>query len=926
MIKKIFILPLAILLTLIMIKPYFNSGFPYTHDGENHLARFANYKLALKEGQFPPRFAPNLMNHYGYPVFNYNYPLANILSLPFSALGLNYELIFKLIAGGLIFLGLIGFYHWLDELKLTYGGMVFGTGLYALSPFMWSTILYRGNMGTIAAYGLFPWMLWLIEKSRHRLPRLRDFLIGSAFLLSHNVAVLFGLPILLAYAGFRFRLNRRWWSNLGSTLSISVLLTLWFWLPAVAEKKLVTVGSVDLVSNFAQHFPTLKQLILSPLGFGFTFLGQIDSLSFGLGLTQVIVLGLTLIMIAKRSLNKTQLTMSRLQIMLVFFIAGLIIFQLKITQPVWQLMPLAAFIQFPWRLSLFLAPFLAAWAAVAWPWFKLRLKIALGIILLLQLISLYQLTPADYFHKLNRDYDAFSQSTTTQNENLPVSFKYQHISDWQPAPAIIHGQAEVQVETWRGSYRSYRLQVTQTATVVEPTMSFRGWKTWIKLDDLRRQEIDYLDNDQILGRIGYQLPPGEYTVISKFTQRTWPRVVGNSVSLAVGLIILVVVGRRLFKPQLNFFVHWKLALFSISLLASQFIVYQPSFPYAESILATSGWPQWLYSWANFDGVHYLTIIQHGYVGTGLIQAFFPLFPLTVKMISSIWFQPLMVGLILNFLFGYLFLINWRKLVSFEMGADVQQLGMSLLFLFPTALFLNAFYSEALFLWLATSSLLSARAGNWLKAGIMAALASATRVVGIALVPAFLVELWLQHGVEISHFMRFLRQQKTKIMVILLGSAGLVTYMFYLKTHFNDWLYFLHVQAEFGAGRQESLILYPQVVWRYLKILWTYRPLDLKYLIYVQELMVGVLGLAGLIWSWFKVRQSIVLFSLLVFLIPTTTGTFSSLPRYFLASLSVFLLMTKLLKNRLLARYLWLGTSTCLLIFNTILFIQGYWVA
>ncbi len=81
-----------------LIKPYLNDKFPYTHDGENHLARFANYKLAVKQGQIPPRFAPNLVNRYGYPVFNYNYPLANLASLPLSLFKLNYELSFKIIA------------------------------------------------------------------------------------------------------------------------------------------------------------------------------------------------------------------------------------------------------------------------------------------------------------------------------------------------------------------------------------------------------------------------------------------------------------------------------------------------------------------------------------------------------------------------------------------------------------------------------------------------------------------------------------------------------------------------------------------------------------------------------------------------------------------------------------------------------------
>ena len=117
MIKKFFALPIIIILTLIVIKPYFHAGFPYTHDGENHLARFANYKIAVKEGQIPPRFAPSLMNHYGYPVFNYNYPLANILSLPFSFLKINYEITFKILATTFVFIGLLGVYSWLDKQK-----------------------------------------------------------------------------------------------------------------------------------------------------------------------------------------------------------------------------------------------------------------------------------------------------------------------------------------------------------------------------------------------------------------------------------------------------------------------------------------------------------------------------------------------------------------------------------------------------------------------------------------------------------------------------------------------------------------------------------------------------------------------------------------------------------------------------------------
>ncbi len=90
MLKKFFLFIFFALLTFVLTKSLFHSGVPVTHDGNNHLVRFANYYIAVKEMQIPPRLAPNLVNRYGYPVFNYNYPLANIISLPFSILGFHY--------------------------------------------------------------------------------------------------------------------------------------------------------------------------------------------------------------------------------------------------------------------------------------------------------------------------------------------------------------------------------------------------------------------------------------------------------------------------------------------------------------------------------------------------------------------------------------------------------------------------------------------------------------------------------------------------------------------------------------------------------------------------------------------------------------------------------------------------------------------
>ena len=66
--------------------------------------------------------------------------------------------------------------------------------------------------------------------------------------------------------------------------------------------------------------------------------------------------------------------------------------------------------------------------------------------------------------------------------------------------------------------------------------------------------------------------------------------------------------------------------------------------------------------------------------------------------------------------------------------------MTLLFSFPAAYFLAAPFSEALFLFTVLASVYAARTGRWAGAGVAGALATGTRLTGIALGPALLVEI------------------------------------------------------------------------------------------------------------------------------------------------------------------------------------------
>jgi hypothetical protein len=530
---------LLILLTLISIKPYLSQEFPYTHDGENHLARFANYKIALKEGQFPPRFAPNLLNHYGYPVFNYNYPLANILSVPFSILKINYEVTFKILVFGFVFAGLYGINLWLKQLQFDTKTRYFSLATFAVTPYLINALSYRGNIGEIMALCLFPWLLYFIEKPAESYKKEVGLFLGQTivwlmFFLSHNIAVLFGTPLLLIYGFYKYKTTFIKQSSLLLSIFLALISSLWFWLPAVFEKNLVILDNADLSTGFTRHFPTLSQLFYSPLEFGFSKVGSVDSLSFQVGLTQLLGGILGIIFILKNKLNKYTLFIFSL-------ISLLFILQLSFTQPLWSSLPLAHYIQFPWRLSLFISVFILPLISFIFMKGNNLVKSLFLVTLCIQIGLTLQVTPADYFHRQIVNYDAFSQTTTTANENFPKDFTYKEFADWQPTATILSGEGTVKVSIWRGSTREYQLDLITPSIIVEPTAFFAGWETTVQdLTTNQNLEVSYLDDDEIQGRLAYLLPAGQYTVTSTFTQNTLPRKVGNTLSgIGIGALVLL---------------------------------------------------------------------------------------------------------------------------------------------------------------------------------------------------------------------------------------------------------------------------------------------------------------------------------------------------------------------------------------------------
>lgn len=377
-----------------------------------------------------------------------------------------------------------------------------------------------------------------------------------------------------------------------------------------------------------------------------------------------------------------------------------------------------------------------------------------------------------------------------------------------------------------------------------------------------------------------------------------------------------------FTKILLAFSFWRTALFIVAFTAAQIIpTFGSRFPYWDTVLVSSGLPSWIWGFGNFDGVHYLRLDLYGYEGSQYSQAFFPLYPVLIKILN-IGDSYLVSGLLLSNLLFLLGLYVFYKLLKIDFDNKVSFQSIILLLTFPTAFYFGSLYSESLFLLLSASSLLLMRKNRMLEAGLFGALASSTRIVGLLLIPVFLVEIYMK--LKSKELALISKQFFKAILSTLIIPLGTLIYMWYLKLGFGDPLLFLNSQPAFGAERSsQPFILLPQVFFRYLKMLTNVPINSWQFFNGFLELIFTVFALVLLILSFRKIRFSYWLFALGCILIPTLTGTLSSMPRY---TLMIFLLFPTLVI--LSGKYFKL-LAFILVILQVILvslFTRGYWVA
>ncbi len=138
-------------------------------------------------------------------------------------------------------------------------------------------------------------------------------------------------------------------------------------------------------------------------------------------------------------------------------------------------------------------------------------------------------------------------------------------------------------------------------------------------------------------------------------------------------------------------------------------------------------------WARWDSVHFLRIAEHGYSATE--AAFYPLFPALVGGVGrALGGHYVLAGILLSLLATLGSFVLLERIAEQRLGGNGGRRAVLYLALFPAALFLQAVYSESLFLFLCLAAFVLAERGRVAGAGLALGLAILTRPAGLALVP------------------------------------------------------------------------------------------------------------------------------------------------------------------------------------------------
>lgn len=518
------LLLLTILLAVFYSGSLFHSGLLPTHDGEYHVIRFFEFDKTFRDGNFYPRWASDLNNGFGVPLFNYVYPLPNYVALFFHSIGFSFIDSFKLNLFFATIFGSIFSYLWAKEFWGKLGGFTTSV-LYTFAPYHSLDIFIRGSVGEVWALALFPAFLWSITK----IIRENNFryitpagIFLSLVIFSHNILALMFFLVAVSYSIYLFLETKA--GQLKTIFLIfftGVGISSIFWFPALFERQFVRGLEVY---DYSRNFPDLYQLLIPSWGSGFSSGSLQNQLSFQIGIANLTAIFLSIFLIFKKFKYKN--------ILIFFLVCFAIVFLLmiKISTPVWQILPFMNYFQFPWRflsLEILFTSFLAG-SVIFLP--KPRIFASFLVILSIVLgigytrVAYYLERPDSYYTTRHNFIDG------TNSPGNAFNTIWFDLSKTKESKKTSLEDDEIERKEIKSTNYFLETKVNSTKKITVNTAYFPGWNIYVN----NQKRGTYITKS---GLFSFELEKGAHDVVIKF-EETMIRKFAAAISIFSILFLL----------------------------------------------------------------------------------------------------------------------------------------------------------------------------------------------------------------------------------------------------------------------------------------------------------------------------------------------------------------------------------------------------
>ena len=534
--KKILIILFALSISVPVVLPFFHQGYFPTHDGEWAVVRLTDMFRLLRDFQIPPRYSAELNFGYGYPLFNFAYPLPYYLGIFLHLLGIGFVDTIKILFAASVFFS--GFFMFIAS-RLLWGSTWAGIAssiLYIYFPYRMVDLYVRGSIGESLSFILFPLLFYLairlISKPSFLLVGAIAFCVAS-LIMTHNIMAVIFMPLyivlILIQAIFK---NKEAIKTFSLSIFLGFGLSAFFWIPAILEKSNILLSQMP-IANRDLYFVTLNQFLFPKWGYGVPV--DPNGFSYQLGLVHlvvfiIVILSLLFLLIKDKKYFKKYSV--QIASALAIFTAFFIFLLFKPSEFLWENIPLLSEINYPW-IALGILGFLISLLAGFLPKQILRkyLVVFLGVIAVF--IVLPYAKPEYYFNKGDNYYLTNDATTTSSNELMPLWVKKFPSQRPVQKAEIIKGKGTIGEIFSNSKKIEFYANVSSDSVIRINRIYYPGWN--VSVDNVS-VPISY-SNEK--GVMEMNIPAGRHEVKASFTE-TPIRLLSDFISLISVFALLAI--------------------------------------------------------------------------------------------------------------------------------------------------------------------------------------------------------------------------------------------------------------------------------------------------------------------------------------------------------------------------------------------------